>query len=640
MLTKAGAAVLTCSNIGKTYRLAAGNRTVLSDVSFDLKKGEVLGIIGANGAGKSTLLKILSGIVKPSEGRVELYGSSASVLDLGQNFHPDLTGTENVLMNLKVNGVTSENTAAKLAEITAFSELQEYMNEPVKHYSSGMLLRLGFALYTHLDADIILLDEIISVGDFNFRKKCSDKIQELVKKGVSFLITSHDLDAIHYLTERCILLQHGAAHVGYTSQVIESYLSNQTPVAPVTPTADGPSVLLTNAFTEPALNGLNSESAIQLHFHFQVLQPTELALSINMFFDQSLRLLSSSPVFYKPDAAHLYAPGNYKAMVQLPAQTFAPGLYDIDVVFHNGRGRIYGTHKKAISFSLASNPHWNNLLNQSNTPWALLPNLPWQIESHTQEEPVIIKDARLQQQLTEEGYTFFPPVPEATIDALAAYISSQMHHFTPETISCVSVTHPDALFRQQCQEVIYRELDEYLQQHFKDYQCVLGTFFVKRPSNISSVGYHQDPTFCDPELYPDLTLWIPLEDIGAGDGELVVVEGTHRSYNKLNLLTYTPDYIHQYKDGDGKVLYQQKGYPVLFYNHLLHASRPVVNKQVRLAISLKLAHKDALLYSYYKSTVPGMAERYKQSPNFFLSQDWQPFDRPQQSKFDKEIPIR
>lgn len=631
--------LLRCSGIGKSFRFSGGERHVLSDVSFELRKGEVLGVIGANGAGKSTLLKILAGIVKPSEGRVEQYGTTASVLDLGQNFHPELTGKENVLMNLKVNGVPAAQLQEKLAAIAAFSELGDYLNDPVKHYSSGMLLRLGFALYTHLDAEVILLDEIISVGDFNFRKKCSDKILELVRKGVSFIITSHDLDAIQYFTNRCLLLHNGRTHIGFTAPVIESYLSDKPIDAVKHETGISP-VQLLKAIADPQVASLSIEEDVAIHIHFRVHVATTLGLSINLFFQQSLRLLSSSNVYYQPDAAKAYTAGDYTAVVKLPPRTLAPGSYDVDVVFHDGAATIYSSNKKALSFELTTPHKWDTFFNQTHNPWALVPDLHWQISPLQTTEPVIVKDAALQNELQEKGYTFFPPVPEAPLNALATFFQSQLHRFSADTISCVSVTHEEADVRRVCQEAIYNELKPYIEAHFKDYQLVLGTFFVKRPSAISSVGYHQDPSFCNPEEFPDLTLWIPLEDIDEGDGELVVVEGTHRQFNKLNLLTYTPDYIHIYKDGDGTVLYQKKGHPVLFYNHLLHASKPVVNKPIRLAISLKLAHKAAKLYSYYKSDKGLFAERFKQEPNFFLSQDWQPMGKPQAEKFDQLISIR
>lgn len=631
--------LLRCSNIGKSFRFSGGERRVLSGVSFELRKGEVLGVIGANGAGKSTLLKILAGIVKPSEGRVELFGQTASVLDLGQNFHPELTGKENVLMNLKINGVGALQLQEKLAAITAFSELGDYMNDPIKHYSSGMLLRLGFSLYTHLDADLILLDEIISVGDFNFRKKCSDKILELLQKGVSFLITSHDLDAIQYFTNRCLLLQQGTAQIGFTAPVIESYLSDK-PITVVKEETPLPPVQFVQAYTEPNGTDLSIEDEIAVQLHFKVTTAITLGLSINVFFQQSLRLLSSSNVYYKPDAAQPYAVGDYTATVKLPARTLAPGKYELDVVFHDGAAQIYTSIKKALSFEVHTPHKWDTFFNQAHTPWALVPDLNWRIAATPTIEPVIVKDQTLQVELEEKGYTFLPPVAEEPLNTLAAFFKTQLHRFTADTISCVSVTHADADLRKVCQEAIYRELGPYVEAHFKDYQLILGTFFVKRSSTASSVGYHQDPSFCDPEQFPDLTLWIPLEDIGPGDGELVVVEGTHRRYNKLNLLTYTPAYIHDYKDGDGTILYQKKGHPVLFYNHLLHASKPVVNKPIRLAVSLKLAHKNAGLYSYYKSEKGLLAERYKQEPDFFLNEDWQPMGKPQLEKFDQLIPIR
>jgi len=163
----------------------------LDTVSFELKAGDVLGVIGNNGAGKTTLLKILAGIVKPSRGHIWYRGSLLSILDFGTGFHPELTGRENILLNGSLLGMKRSALQRQYDEIVSFSELGDFINEPVKHYSQGMYLRLAFSVFSHLRSDILLLDEVISVGDFAFRQKCQERINLLARSGTTVILVSH-----------------------------------------------------------------------------------------------------------------------------------------------------------------------------------------------------------------------------------------------------------------------------------------------------------------------------------------------------------------------------------------------------------------------------------------------------------------
>src|ERR1043165_998555 len=190
-------------------KVANSTYTALKDISFELRKGESLGIFGANGAGKSTMLRILSGITKPSTGVVDIFGRSLSILEIGTGFHPDLTGKENIFSNGEILGMERSAIESKLDEIIAFSELAEYINEPVKNYSSGMYLRLAFSVIAFLDADLMLFDETMSVGDLSFRKKCRDKIESLLKAGKSMIVVSHNMNEIISLCNKFMHLEGG-----------------------------------------------------------------------------------------------------------------------------------------------------------------------------------------------------------------------------------------------------------------------------------------------------------------------------------------------------------------------------------------------------------------------------------------------
>lgn len=199
----------------------------LKHVSFEIVPGEIVGIIGRNGAGKSTLLKILSRITKPTHGRVTLKGRVGSLLEVGTGFHSELTGRENVFLNGAILGMSKREIAAKFDEIVAFAETEEFLDTPVKHYSSGMTVRLAFAVAAHLEPEILIIDEVLAVGDVAFQKKCLGKINEAGKHGRTVLFVSHDLNAVNGLCERALLLNEGSiVKSGPTEEVTSYYLDH------------------------------------------------------------------------------------------------------------------------------------------------------------------------------------------------------------------------------------------------------------------------------------------------------------------------------------------------------------------------------------------------------------------------------
>jgi lipopolysaccharide transport system ATP-binding protein len=199
----------------------------LQDISFEVKRGEVIGIIGRNGAGKSTLLKILSRITEPTTGRIELHGRVGSLLEVGTGFHPELTGRENIYLNGAILGMRRSEIARQFDEIVAFAEVEKFIDTPVKHYSSGMYLRLAFAVAAHLEPEILLVDEVLAVGDARFRKKCINKMQDVGQQGRTVFFVSHNMPAIASLCERAILLHEGRVlRDGLSSQVVSTYLNS------------------------------------------------------------------------------------------------------------------------------------------------------------------------------------------------------------------------------------------------------------------------------------------------------------------------------------------------------------------------------------------------------------------------------
>jgi lipopolysaccharide transport system ATP-binding protein len=224
-LTHSGAASL------KTAILWWRNRrreklNVLRGISFDLNPGETLAIVGKNGAGKSTLLSLLARVYKPTSGEIQINGRVAPLLELGAGFHPDLSGRENVFFNGVILGLTRKEILARTPSIIEFAELERQIDAPVRTYSSGMLARLGFAVAVHVDADILIVDEVLAVGDYEFEEKCYARIEEFRKAGGSILFVSHDLEAVQSIADRCLWLKDGVIEMeGKPREILEAYLA-------------------------------------------------------------------------------------------------------------------------------------------------------------------------------------------------------------------------------------------------------------------------------------------------------------------------------------------------------------------------------------------------------------------------------
>jgi lipopolysaccharide transport system ATP-binding protein len=229
-----------------SWRKTAGRRAIfasdtveefwaLRDVSFEVKRGEVLGIIGRNGAGKSTILKILSRITEPTEGRVSMNGRVASLLEVGTGFHPELTGRENIYLNATILGMTRADIRAKFDEIVSFAGVERFLDTPVKRYSSGMYVRLAFAVAAHLESEILIVDEVLAVGDASFQEKCLGRMEDVAAGGRTVLLVSHNMSAITQLSRRAMVLADGTVQfIGPPAEAVETYIrgvQRQTMVA-------------------------------------------------------------------------------------------------------------------------------------------------------------------------------------------------------------------------------------------------------------------------------------------------------------------------------------------------------------------------------------------------------------------------
>ncbi len=250
----------------------------VKDVSFQIKRGEILGIIGHNGAGKSTILKLLSGILTPTRGDIRLHGRLSALIEVGAGFHNDLTGRENIYLNGAILGMKKQEIDRKFDSIVAFSELEEFIDTPVKRYSSGMYVRLGFAVAAHLDPEILLIDEVLSVGDFRFQRKCMEKMNEFIRNGTTIVFISHNLPSVMELCPQTLLLSKGqVVQIGESRQVVHDYYRSWGDLHRV----DHETVRLKKA---ALLDGQGNETSTfqagqeaTLHIKFEVLESLENA---------------------------------------------------------------------------------------------------------------------------------------------------------------------------------------------------------------------------------------------------------------------------------------------------------------------------------------------------------------------------
>jgi lipopolysaccharide transport system ATP-binding protein len=305
----------------------------LRDVSFEVKRGEVVGIIGRNGAGKSTLLKILSRITDPTEGRVELDGRVASLLEVGTGFHPELTGRENIFLNGAILGMTRVEIVRKFDEIVAFAEVEKFLDTPVKRYSSGMYVRLAFAVAAHLEPEILIVDEVLAVGDAEFQKKCLGKIGEIAsREGRTVLFVSHNMTAVSTLTENALLLQAGrVVCAGRTANVISEYVRNLKAgdlVHRSAPWPDKPRVTLVELATSEANNVHIWSNPFEIRFRVETPRAVRgLCLSfqvLNSLQQPVLHLWS-----FDSEREVCRSPGVFELVCRVPKLRLYMGTYSI-----------------------------------------------------------------------------------------------------------------------------------------------------------------------------------------------------------------------------------------------------------------------------------------------------------------------
>jgi lipopolysaccharide transport system ATP-binding protein len=334
----------------------------LKDVSFEMQPGEVVGIIGRNGAGKSTLLKILSRITQPSSGKVELYGRVGSLLEVGTGFHAELSGRENIFLNGSLLGMTRTEITAKFDEIVAFSEVEKFIDTPVKRYSSGMYVRLAFAVAAHLEPEILILDEVLSVGDASFQKKCLGKMSEVSRDGRTVIFVSHNMSTIIRICSRCILINGGRIEAdGPVDSVIKRYLETTAQHEGACSFPDEPAKAA--QFTKLGLVTREGDATASFDYRFDITVSAEYVvrqsipqglLGIRVSTADGLPIFTSHHIdkLEPSAAAAALVPGTFPTQITIPSNFLLPGSYVVTAAIVDGNLRLIDMQEDAISFDV------------------------------------------------------------------------------------------------------------------------------------------------------------------------------------------------------------------------------------------------------------------------------------------------
>jgi lipopolysaccharide transport system ATP-binding protein len=368
----------------------------LKDVSFEVKPGEVVGIIGRNGAGKSTLLKILSRITEPTEGFVEIRGRVGSLLEVGTGFHPELTGRENIYLNGAILGMKKAEIAKKFDEIVAFAEVEKFIDTPVKHYSSGMYVRLAFAVAAHLEPEILLVDEVLAVGDAAFQKKCLGKMGDVAKQGRTVLFVSHNMRAIEALCSRAALLDCGRIVIDdrpsevvicYTAKLRETVDASQAEIAfPLDPSKSTQIKrlrVLNDAGKATLQHDVLSPIEIQMEFVLCNDLPT-LIMFVSLWAGDNTGVLHTMDSDWENFTGQNYRDqfprkrGSYLASLKIPAPLLNKGVYEIEAVLTTGPTRL--DTRRGIYFEVKDNGSFLTCVTKSERGGLLSVPIRWHVQ--------------------------------------------------------------------------------------------------------------------------------------------------------------------------------------------------------------------------------------------------------------------
>lgn len=337
----------------------------LKDVSFEVRRGETLGIIGPNGAGKSTVLKLLSRITRQTTGRVAVHGWMAALIELGGGFHPDLTGAENIYLQGTMLGLSRRQIRSMFESIVAFSELEAFLNTPIKRYSSGMVVRLGFAIAAHIHPDVLLLDEVLAVGDLAFEQKCFKRIAELKAAQTTMIFISHDLEAVQKLCDRCLLLHHGQIIAsGATAEIVQRYrqdvLEGRLKELSSGDTAEGPLQLLEVTLqdaTGQAVDVCETGQALRVAIRVRADRPIRQPV-VRVSLERLDGLLCHAASSHHAGLGLAVLEGRTVVTLEYPALNLLPNLYQVSVELFEGDSPVpLAVLRRGCCFQVTTDHH-------------------------------------------------------------------------------------------------------------------------------------------------------------------------------------------------------------------------------------------------------------------------------------------
>lgn len=347
-------------------RAAQNTFWALRDVSFEVHHGEVLGIIGRNGAGKSTLLKVLSRITKPTTGYADVYGRIGSLLEVGTGFHPELTGRENIFLNGAILGMRRAEIQRRFDEIVEFAEIEQFLETPVKRYSSGMYMRLAFAVAAHLDPEILVVDEVLAVGDAKFQEKCLGKMREVAGSGRTVLFVSHNMDAIQNLCARAIILAQGQVIFdGDVHQATHRYLqdriSSRQARATIDPEKRSPIEVIGVEILDANDEDATAVSSLVCQVDYIVHQIVGAAVAIRIRNEFGIGI--ATLIDTDNDTARFHKhPGQYRLRFRLPDLVLAAGSYDVTVSLSDMKAERFQFLESIVQFEVLQNQRIRNAL--------------------------------------------------------------------------------------------------------------------------------------------------------------------------------------------------------------------------------------------------------------------------------------
>ncbi|WP_041233975.1 ABC transporter ATP-binding protein [Cylindrospermum stagnale] len=360
----------------------------LNDVSFEIKQGDRVGIVGRNGAGKSTLLKILSRITEPTKGKIRIKGRVASLLEVGTGFHPELTGRENIFLNGAILGMSKAEIQSKFDEIVEFAEVEKFLDTPVKRYSSGMYVRLAFAVASHIEPEILIVDEVLAVGDSQFQKKCLGKMEDVGKEGRTVIFVSHNMGIVTQLCTKGVLLNSGQIDsIGNVNSVVYKYLAshsntNSSALKKLNPSTNKP-IFFRELSIVDHHSKISSEIDIRYPFYIKIIYEVtslikDIELSVRFETHDGKVVFTTHQSDCQPEKINERNVGIYQVSIKIPSMFLMPDHYFISIGAHQPMIQTFDDHQHILSFTINETGTKLAKYQEYNNIGVVMIDLPWE----------------------------------------------------------------------------------------------------------------------------------------------------------------------------------------------------------------------------------------------------------------------